>query len=357
LEGIYEYVDEIFIVVKYLKEKIEEEVWDNYKWRKITYIEQWDKKWTWAALLEIPPQNDDLIILSWDSIVSKEDIQRLVVSKYYSCLVKEVEDPSKYGIFKQDKDWFAIEVVEKPTEYVGNLASLWYYKFSKEILDLVNEIKESPRWEYELTDAINAFVKNNKFELVNIKWWMHIDISYAWNILDANSYFLDKLEKSEIHWIVEEWVTIKWNIILEEWAILKSGTYIEWNVYIWKDSQIWPNAYLRGNNVIWKNCRVGSFVEVKNSCFGEHTYASHLSFIWDSVLGNNINIWVGFKAANRRHDNKSVKVLIKWELIDTWKRKLWVIIWDNTKTWLSTMTMPWRIIENGSFTMPWEIVK
>jgi hypothetical protein len=26
LEGIYEYVDEIFIVVKYLKEKIEEEV-------------------------------------------------------------------------------------------------------------------------------------------------------------------------------------------------------------------------------------------------------------------------------------------------------------------------------------------
>jgi bifunctional UDP-N-acetylglucosamine pyrophosphorylase/glucosamine-1-phosphate N-acetyltransferase len=156
---------------------------------------------------------------------------------------------------------------------------------------------------------------------------------------------------------VEKWVTIKWNIILEKWAILKSGTYIEGNVYIGKDSQIWPNAYLRGNNVIWKNCKIWNAVEVKNSCFGEHTYASHLSFIWDSVLGNNVNIWCGFQTANRRHDNKPIKVLVKWELIDTWKRKLWVIIWDNVKTWLSTMTMPWRIIENDTFTMPWEIVK
>jgi bifunctional UDP-N-acetylglucosamine pyrophosphorylase/glucosamine-1-phosphate N-acetyltransferase len=356
LECIYKKVDEIFVVVKYLKEKFITKFWDNYKWTKITYIEQWEEKWTWAALFNIPPQDNDLIVLSWDSIIEEEDIKRLIKSEHYSCLVKKVEDPSKYWIYRQDNDDFAIEVVEKPTEDVWNLASLWYYKFSGEILDLVKKIKKSSRWEYELTDAINMFIKTNKFELIKIKWEF-IDISYPWDILDANSHFLDKLKRSKIEWKIERWVVIKWNLILEKWALLKSGTYIEWNVYIWENSQIWPNAYLRWNNVIWKNCKVGNAVEVKNSSIWNNTNVAHLSYIWNSVIWNNTNIGWWFISANLRHDWANIKAMVNWKLIDTWKRKLWVIIWDNVKTWVYTTTMPWRIIENDSFTMPQEVVK
>jgi NDP-sugar pyrophosphorylase family protein len=40
LESIYKEVDEIFIVVKYLKEKIIEKFGNHYKKTKITYIQQ-----------------------------------------------------------------------------------------------------------------------------------------------------------------------------------------------------------------------------------------------------------------------------------------------------------------------------
>ncbi len=355
LEAIYEFVDEIIIIIKYKQEIIKEYFKDNFNWVKITYIEQWEEKWTGWALKWLNLQ-DDVIILYWDSILDKNDLKKVITSQNYAWLVKEVETPEKYWIYKQNSNWFAIEVIEKPQEFVGNLANLWWFKFSPEIFKHINNIWLSVRWEYELTDAINLFLKDNKFELIKISWEF-IDVWYPWDILTANKYFLDKLQKSEIKWTVENWVTIKWNIILEEWAILKSGTYIEWNVYIWKNTSIGPNTYLRWQTVIWENCHIWNAVEIKNTSIWNKTNVAHLSYIWDSILGNNINIWGGMITANLRHDKWNIKVMVNGSLVDSGLHKLWVIIWDNSKTGIKTMTYPGRIIENDSFTMPGEIVK
>jgi bifunctional UDP-N-acetylglucosamine pyrophosphorylase/glucosamine-1-phosphate N-acetyltransferase len=82
-----------------------------------------------------------------------------------------------------------------------------------------------------------------------------------------------------------------------------------------------------------------------------------LSYIWDSILWNNVNIWWWFISANLRHDKGNIKVPIKWELVDSWLYKLWIIIWDNCKTWIKSSSMPWRILENDSFSLPGEIIK
>lgn len=355
LENIYTYVDEIIIIVKYLKEIIINWIWDKYKWVKVTYIEQWQEKWTaWA--LKWVKLNDDVIILYWDSILDKKDLEKVIKSKNYWWLVKEVSEPEKYGIYKLDNNWFALEIVEKPEIFIWNLANLWGFKFSSEIFEHIDNISLSVRWEYELTDALNLFLKNNKFELFKIEWEF-IDIGYPWDILKANSYFLNKLEKSTLNWIIEPWVNIKWNIILEEWAILKSWTYIEWNIYIWSWASIWPNTYLRGNTVIWKWSHIWNAVEIKNSSIWNKTNVAHLSYIWDSIIWNNVNIWGWMITANLRHDKKNIKVMVKDNLVDSWMYKLWVIIWDNSKTWINTSTYPWRVLENDSFTMPWDIIK
>lgn len=354
LENIYKHVSEIIIVVKYLKEKITEKFWDKYMWTPIVYHEQGDEKWTWAAIKWIS-FDEDVLILNWDSIFDKDDLEKVISLEWYGCLVKKVEDPSKYGIFEEQNS-YAKKIVEKPTENIWNLANLWVYKFSSEISNLISSIQLSSRWEYEITDAINAFIENNKFKLLPISWEF-IDIWYPWDILDANSYFLNKLEDSIIKWTVEDWVTIKWSIVLEEWAILKSWTYIEWNVYIWKNSIIWPNIYLRWNTVVWDNCHLWANNEIKNSSIWDNTNIAHLSYIWDSIIWNHVNIGWGFITANLRHDGANIKVLVKWELKDTGKRKLWIIIWDNTKTGIKSMSYPWRVLDTRSFTIPGEIIK
>jgi len=355
LENIYDYVDEIIIVVKYKKEKIIETMWENYKWVKITYKEQSDEKWTWAAIRWIEVDTD-LIIMNWDSIFDKNDIEKLLKINWYGVLVKQVEEPEKYGIFDIWNDWNIKKVVEKPEYYIWNLASLGVYKFNEKILEYAEKIELSSRWEYEITDAINEFVKNYPFKAVEILWEF-IDVWYPWDILSSNAHFLNKLSKSEIKWTVEEWVTIKWNIVLEEWATLKSWTYIEWNVYIWKNSSIWPNTYLRWNTVIWDNCKVWNAVEVKNSSLWDHTNIAHLSYVWDSVIWNQINIWWWFITANLRHDKANIKVPIKWELVDSWLHKLWIIMWDNCKIGVKCYSMPWRVILNDSMVGPGEMIK
>lgn len=350
LEDIYKKVSEIIIVVKYKKELFFEKFWDNYKWTQITYITQWEEKWTAAALFWIESKMD-ILVLNWDSIYNKKNIKNIIDLKWYWVLTKEVENPEKYWIFKIDVDWNIISVTEKPKEFIWNLASFWAYKFNSKILEYVNQIQLSSRNEYELTDAINLFVKAIPLKALKATEEV-IDITYPWDILSANNYYLEKLKKSKIKWTIEEWVTIKWNIILEEWSILKSWTYIEWNVYIWKNTSIWPNTYLRNWTTIWHVCKIWNAVEVKNTSIWDNTNIAHLSYIWDSIIWNNVNIGWGFITANLRHDKTNIKVPIKWILTNTWLHKLWMIMWDNCKIWINSSSMPWRVIENNMLINP-----
>lgn len=355
IENIYKHVVEITIIVKYKKEEIIKEIWESYKWIKINYITQWEEKWTWAAIKWLE-KDFDILLLNWDSIFHKKDLEKIIEFNWYWVLVKEVTNPEKYGIFKVDSENNVREIIEKPSEYVWNLANLWVYKFNSKIIDLANNIEKSSRWEYEITDAINQYVKYHPLKAIPIKKEF-IDVWYPWDILSANKYFLSNIKKDKIKWIIEEGVMIKWNIILEEWSIIKSGTYIEWNLYVWKNSIIWPNTYIRWETVIWDTCKVWNAVEVKNSSIWDNTNIAHLSYIWDSIIWNNVNIWWWFISANLRHDKSNIKVMVKWNLIDSWLYKLWVIIWDNVKTWIKSYSMPWRIIQNDTYTNPWEIIK
>ncbi len=355
LEYICEHVDEIVIVVKYQKEKIIEALWDNYMWVKITYIEQSDEKWTGAAIRWIETDSD-VLIMNWDSIFDRDDLEKLCKFSGYWVLVKKVKDPEKYWIFHLWNDGNIKQIVEKPKEFIGDLANLWVYKFDWKIIELAEQIQLSSRWEYEITDAINEFAKLFPFKAFEIQWEF-IDVWYPWDVLSSNAHFLNKLSKSEINWTVEEWVTIKWNIVLEQWAVLKTWTYIEWNVFIWKNSIIWPNTYLRWNTVIWQDCKIWNAVEVKNSSIWDHTNIPHLSYIWDSVIWNNVNIWGGYITANLRHDSGNIKIPIKWELVDSGLHKFGVIIWDNTKTGIKCYSMPGRVVENNSMINPGTMIK
>lgn len=355
IEKIYESVDEIILVVKYLKEQFIEFFGDNYQGTPIRYFEQWDGKGTAAALWNIETE-DDVVVLYGDSIFEQRDLDAILQMQWYGCLVKQVDDPKKYGIFLQQVDGTAMKVIEKPTDDYGNLANVGVYKFSADIFSLAGQVKKSPRGEYELTDAVNFFCSWNAFQLIEMQWDF-IDVWYPWQILSANTYFLSQLEESKIEWTIEENVSIHGKIILEKWAVLKSGTYIEWNCIFWENTVIGPNAYIRGNSVFGKWAKAGNAVEVKNSSIGNNSSIAHLSYIWDSIIGNHVNIWWGLITANLRHDGKNMRCMVQWELVDTWLRKLGVIMGDNIHTGIHTSIYPGRIIDTVGTTLPWEIIK
>ena len=355
IKHIYKQVDEIIIVVGYKQEMFREFLGDNYKGTKITYQTQSEEKWTAAALFWLD-SDLDVIIMNADAIFEKKDLEELLTLKGYWALVQTVEEPKNYGIFQiSEATWYIQQVIEKPQEEVWNLASLWAYKFHSKIFEYIKNVKKSPRGEYEITDAINEFAKNYPFKPLEISW-KFIDVWYPWHLLDANQYLLWNIS-DKIQGNIEDWVYIKGNIILEEGACIKSGSYIEWNVYIWKNTQIWPNAYIRWNTSIGESSKIWNAVEINNSYIWDHTNIAHLSYIWDSIIGNHVNLGWGFMVANLRHDEADIKCMIKWKLVNTKRRKFWVIIWDNTKTGMNTSVYPGRVLDNNIYTLPGEIVK
>lgn len=75
------------------------------------------------------------------------------------------EDVSKYGIIEKDADNNFVRIVEKPTpeEAPSNLNNASFYIFDKSIFELARTLPANPsRGEYEVTDAINAYVASGK---------------------------------------------------------------------------------------------------------------------------------------------------------------------------------------------------
>lgn len=349
-------IKETIIVVKYKHELFQEILWESLWAMKLSYHLQGEKNGTAAALVGIDiPADKKILILYGDSLYPKKELKKVIESSDYGCLVQEVENPEIYGIF-EEQNGKATRIIEKPSEDIGNLANMGGFLVNGSFLTLCAEVPVSSREEYEIPDALNIFVTQETFVLHRIEEAL-LDIGYSWNLLDANKHFLENLKDSDIQGTIEKNVHLDGNIILEEWAIIKSGSYIEGNCYFGKNSIIGPNAYVRGNTSLWEDSKIWFCVEVKNSYIGDHTKISHLSYLWDSVVGNHVNLGCGFKVANLRHDGKTHKVMVKEKLIDTGRRKFGCIIGDNTKAAINTQVYPGRVFPTGTTTIPWETIK
>ncbi|MFO1441928.1 bifunctional UDP-N-acetylglucosamine diphosphorylase/glucosamine-1-phosphate N-acetyltransferase GlmU [Bacillus sp. Bva_UNVM-123] len=68
--------------------------------------------------------------------------------------------------------------------------------------------------------------------------------------------------------------------------------------------QIGPFAHIRPKSDIHDHVKIGNFVEVKKSVFGEGSKASHLSYIGDAEVGRDVNIGCGTITVNYDGKNK-----------------------------------------------------
>ena len=359
IEPIIEHFDEIFMIVKYKSECFREYFGDMYQGKKIHYIEQWEQSGTGAAILALEWHiTGEFIVVSGDDLYESTDIVKLIQQKWYATLCKQVSNPELFGIFTCDSEGRATGIIEKPTDAsIGNLANIGNHKFDDQIFEILRVLPLSPRWELEITDLIHIYIQEWLYSVVEAtgRW---ISIGYPWDLLRANDAIIGWYIETVDKWaIIEPNVSIKWYIYLEEGVILKAGTYIEGNVYFGKWTVIWPNSYIRGNTSIWAGSKVGAFVEVKNSYIGESSAIPHLSYFWDSVIGNHVNIGGGSKVANLRHDHSGIRVMVKDTLIDSGRHKLGAIIGDGAHLGIGTLIYPGRVIPTDGTTLPGEIVK
>ncbi|MBR2970739.1 MAG: hypothetical protein IKC48_02965 [Clostridia bacterium] len=84
--------------------------------------------------------------------------------------------------------------------------------------------------------------------------------------------------------------------VIEEGAFVESS-YVLSSV-VGKRTTVGPNAYIRPSSIIGEDCRIGDFVEIKNSTIGDKTKVAHLSYVGDATVGGGCNIGCGVVVAN-----------------------------------------------------------
>ncbi|QQR65521.1 MAG: NTP transferase domain-containing protein [Candidatus Brocadia sp.] len=351
LDALQGLVSEVIIIVGFKKEMIINEIGQKYGKLRIQYVEQSTQLGTGHAVKCVEDIiKNKFLVLGGDDIFSRKDIQACLKHKY-AVLGCKVEDPSRFGVFVlSGKD--VRKVVEKPQTYVSDTANTGLYVFDKNVFNF--KLKKSLRGEYEIIDYINELVKEEKVVCETVKGhWL--SVGYPWDLIQANNILVSGI-KDEIKGTLENNVTVKGKIHVGKGTVILSGTYIDGNVVIGENSPIGPNCFLRGNTTIGNNCHVGQAVEIKNSIIMDKAKVPHLSYVGDSVVGENSNLGAGTITANLRHDNKNVKSEVKGELIDTGRRKFGAIIADNVHTGINTTIYPGRKIWPGIGTGPGEIV-
>ena len=162
--------------------------------------------------------------------------------------------------------------------------------------------------------------------------------------------------KNDIKGKIEKNVIVKGKLKAGKGTEILSGTYIKGNVVIGENCSIGPNCYLRGNTSIGNGCHIGQAVEIKNSIIMNNAKVPHLSYIGDSVIGENSNLGAGTITANLKHDNKNVRSAVKGKLVDTGRRKFGAIIANDVNTGINTTIYPGRKIWPEVSTLPNEVV-
>lgn len=177
--------------------------------------------------------------------------------------VKKVEDPSAFGVVKLDAYGVIEDFVEKPKEFVSDLAIIGIY-FFKDGENLRNEIQyimdnkiQGNGGEYQLTDALeNMRAKGKKFTLGPVDEWMDCGNKSA--TVDTNGKILG-FEKQEFEKIPSS-AQISNSLIIPP-------CFIGENVVI-ENSKIGPNVSL-GNGTKVVNSNIDNCL-IQEKCIIDH---------------------------------------------------------------------------------------
>ena len=359
-------IDEAVIVVHYMAEAIRRYFGDGKRFRlKIEYAEQRAALGTGDAVKVVEPfMNEDFLLVNGDLIFAPKTVREVIElhqkeRPVATLAVVPVDKPENYGIVELENEKRVKRILEKPKreEAPSNLANAGIYVLSPEIFAKLKETSASARGEFEIPDALSLMIGENKTVIaakISSQDWL--DIGRPWDLLEANRWALDR-KKHKVYGTVEEGAHLIGPVTVAKNARIRSGAYIEGPVFIDEWGDIGPNCYIRSHTSIGKRVRIGNSCEMKNSIVMDGTHIGHLSYVGDSVLGENCNFGAGTITANYRLDEGTVKMIVKEQVVNSERRKLGAILGDNVKTGINALLMPGIKVGNDSWIGPNVVVQ
>jgi bifunctional UDP-N-acetylglucosamine pyrophosphorylase / glucosamine-1-phosphate N-acetyltransferase len=325
----------------------------------LEFVEQREQLGTGHAVQQILPvmagYEGDLIILNGDvPLLRPETLAKLLETHRQSgmaatILAAHLPEPKGYGRVFCDGDGRLEAIIEDrdctPEQRQNSRVNAGIYCFRwADLAEVLPKLSnDNDQKEYYLTDAVN-FLKpvmvvdcddfeetlgiNDRLQLSEAYAILQTRIKNHWmrqgvTIVDPSSVTIDDTVTIAPNAVIEPQVHLRGQTIvgvsrigpncLVENSQIGDGVTLLYSVVT--DSQIGagttvgPYAHLRANTGVGENCRIGNFVEIKNTQLGAKTNAAHLSYLGDATLGTQVNIGAGTITVNYDGKNKHQTVI------------------------------------------------
>lgn len=202
-------------------------------------------------------------------------------------LLKEVEQPSAFGVAVLNGDGSVSRLIEKPAEPVSNLAIVGVYFFGPEIHGITASQQPSARGELEITDAVQGLIDAGyevQAAAIADDW---IDTGKKDDVLEANRLVLTSL-KRDIAGDADADSSLVGEVVLAAGAIVARST-IRGPSIIGAGARI-VDAYVGPFTAIGPDCEITA-CEIEQSVVLERSVIRNISArIADSLIGRDVTI-------------------------------------------------------------------
>ena len=281
--------------------------------------------------------------------VLTDDNPYLSILQTYTETDKEVamvalpESSKEFGNVYLDHEMKISRLIEKPSGDQANYVFAGMFVLFPNIFELLEMFNNDISRCYEHiigTGGLQACLWE--------KGW--IDMIHPWHILVANQMLMNSWETANIdnsakllgHVHLEGAVRIGPNVTVESGTVLKGPCYIGENSYIGN------NSLIRNYSAIGPNSTVGYGSELKNCVLFGSNDIGRLSFVGDSVIGENTTTGSGLTTVNHTAEYSPVICKTGNGSVATGLIKLGAFFGDNVKIGVRHVTGPGSILNSGS---------
>lgn len=340
-------IDETYLVLGYKKEVVEEILKDRAK-----YVYQEEQLGTGHAALQAAPilanlEGNTLIMPGDIPLIWYKSINRIFQSHEengndLTVVTAIYDDPKGYGRIIRNAQGSIVGIVEEKDadayqKQINEVNSGIYIVNNQKFFKLLSKLEnQNNKGEYYITDMVALMHKTHKvgtYRVKNNNLVMGVNDLYAISI--AEKYLREYINKEHmlngVSMVNPETITIGHDVKIESGVIINPNTTITGHTVIKQGAIIGPNtevfnstvyenvqikhslvydsiirenttigpfAHLRNHADIGPNNRIGNFVEIKKSTTGSNTKASHLAYVGDATVGENVNFGCGSITVN-----------------------------------------------------------
>ncbi|MFA7561338.1 MAG: bifunctional UDP-N-acetylglucosamine diphosphorylase/glucosamine-1-phosphate N-acetyltransferase GlmU [Candidatus Izemoplasmatales bacterium] len=352
-------IDELITIVGHKKEVIQEILNST-----VSYAVQEEQLGTGHAVLcaknHIKDNEGLTIILPGDMPLIDEEVIQKAIKEHIefrhdlTVVSTIVDEPFGYGRIIRDDAHYLNAIIEEndaseDEKEIKEINTGIYIIDNEFLVPALEKIdNKNAKKEYYLTDIVKIMKKSGNLVGTYLlkKSFKAMGINDLYTLSKAETILRENINKnlmvSGVAMINPETITIGQNVVIEQNVVIHPNTYITGNSLIKSGSVIGPNteihnskigknvsckhsliynsvvnndtrigpfAHLRDGANIGEKNRIGNFVEVKKSITGNNFKASHLAYIGDAEIGDNVNFGCGAITVNYDGFNKYKTVI------------------------------------------------